>query len=92
MVFGKRIILVEERDHRTAVATTMAHSAAGDNSNVVERAATTINTISQRYCSTKGGDVKTTMNTARVMDDAIKSSHYRYYYIESITTTAYTHT
>jgi hypothetical protein len=41
VVFGKRIILVEERDHRTAVATTMAHSAAGTN-NVVERAATTI--------------------------------------------------
>ena len=29
VIFGKRIILVEERDHRTAVATTMAHSAAG---------------------------------------------------------------
>jgi hypothetical protein len=29
VVFGKRIILVEKRDHRTAVATTMAHSAAG---------------------------------------------------------------
>jgi hypothetical protein len=29
VVFGKIIILVEERDHRTAVAMTIAHSAAG---------------------------------------------------------------
>ena len=46
MVFGKIIILVEERDHRTAVATTIAHSAAG-----------TITKTLVAFVATSGGSV-----------------------------------